>query len=186
MADFALEQVVVVKWKDGKGTHTWNPNQQLVDDERFFEFSKWDRGFVKWVCGKSLDLRAQSIESTATADCKFMDRVIEIRQSVADEALHQALLPSEGEEEDGKRKKTKRRKRASQSDSHLCPKVLTMELPGVEEEGLQPRSVKVLFDGSGSASIWMEFNKDILMHLRAGVVHSDKNQRKSKASKKKD
>ena len=113
--DFTIESQQVVKY----GDQTWTPAQITVDEVIYFQFCKWDRAFVKWVTGKSLDLRKD--KSAGSADCEYMDQVLSRRQAACDDALH-AALHDEGDQ--GKAKK--RRKRASASDGHLVHRVLNM------------------------------------------------------------
>jgi hypothetical protein len=74
---FTLETQIVIKW--GDPTQTWAPKQCEVDGMRFFEFSKWDRGLVKFATGRSLDLR-KGAANKASVDCEFLDKVLTRRQ----------------------------------------------------------------------------------------------------------
>ena len=161
--DFTIESQQVVKY----GDQTWTPAQITVDEVIYFQFSKWDRAFVKWVTGKSLDLRKD--KSAGSADCEYMDQVLSRRQAACDDALH-AALHDEGDQ--GKAKK--RRKRASASDGHLVHRVLNMTLPEVPEENLAEKLVRILFDGAGTANIYMEMHEDVLYHLKKGINHSSR------------
>ena len=97
-----------------------------------------------------------------------MDKVLSRRQSACDDALHAAL--HHDDEEQGKAKR--RRKRANSSDGHLVPRVLNMNLPEVPEEGLAEKLVRILFDGAGTANMYMEMHEDVLYHLKKGIQHS--------------
>ena len=173
---FTLETQLVVAWsgEDGKRT-TWCPKQQVVDDTRFFEFSKWDRGFVRWVTGKSLDLR-KNTNNQASADCEFLDKLLKSRQSLVDATLHEVLC-----QDDAGGESRKRRKRAGMSDSHLCPRVLQFTLPAVGEEGVDELPVQILYDGAGASIMWMEFSHAVSAHLKKGVELSTKKERKGKS-----
>ena len=168
--DFTLETHLVVKY----GDQTWAPTQVTVDDVIYFQFGKWDRGFVKWVTGKSLDLRKD--KTAGSADCRFLDQLIARRQTACDDALDAALHHDDDESSQVK----KRRRRAKSSDDHLVPKVLNMSLPPVPEEDLPEKLVRILFDGAGTASIYMEMHQDILYHLKKGIQHSSKSERRKK------
>ena len=111
--DFTLETHLVVKY----GDQTWALTQVTVDDVIYFQFGKWDRGFVKWVTGKSLDLRKD--KTAGSADCRFLDQLIARRQTACDDALDAALHHDDDESSQVK----KRRRRAKSSDDHLVPKV---------------------------------------------------------------
>ena len=167
--DFTFETHLVVKY----GDQIWAPAQLRVDDQTFFQFSKWDRGFVKFATGKSLDLRKD--KTACSTNCEFMDQILARRQSACDDALHAALA---GDEEGQKTKRLRRR--ANASDAHLVPKVLNMSLPAVAEEGLGERLVRVLFEGASTASIYMQMSEDIVDHLRKGIQHSSRHERSRK------
>ena len=85
-----------------------------------------------------------------------------------DDALHAALHHDNEDQSKAK----KRRKRASASDGHLVPRVINMNLPAVPEEDLAEKLVRILFDGAGTANIYMEMHEDILHHLKKGIQHS--------------
>ena len=168
--DFTLETHLVVKY----GDQTWALTQVTVDDVIYFQFGKWDRGFVKWVTGKSLDLRKD--KTAGSADCSFLDQLIARRQTACDDALDAALH----HDDDDSSQVKKRRRRAKSCDDHLVPKVLNMSLPPVPEEDLPEKLVRILFDGAGTASIYMEMHQDILYHLKKGIQHSSKSERRKK------
>ena len=168
--DFTLESQIVVKY----GDQTWSPPQITIDEVRYFQFSKWDRHFVRWVTGKSLDLRKD--KSAGSADCEYLDKILHRRQTACDDALHAAL--HHGEE--GQSKTKKRRRRANSSDAHLVSRVLNMTLPEVPDEGLAEKLVRILFDGAGTANIYMEMHEDILYHLKKGIQQSSRNDRSRK------
>ena len=168
--DFRIENQLVVKY----GDQTWAPAQITFEEVTYFQFSKWDRHFVKWVTGKSLDLRKD--KTAGSADCEYLDKILQRRQTACDDALHAAIH----HDEDGQAKTKKRRRRANASDAHLVPKVLNMILPEVPEEGLAEKLVRILFDGAGTANIYMEMHEDILYHLKKGIQHSTRKDRSRK------
>ena len=47
----------------------WTPTQKEENGKTWFAFAKWDRGFVHWVTGKSLDLRKE--KDGGTVNTKF-------------------------------------------------------------------------------------------------------------------
>lgn len=168
---FSLETQMVIKFGDDK----WHPKQETIDGVTYFEFSKWDRGFVRFITGKSLDLRKGSANQ-ATVDCEYLRQVLAARQKACDEALSQALDEGEGGES-----LKKRRRKANMADSHLTARVLKMTLPGIPEEGLNERECRVLYDGAGSAAVHVEMSWEVLNHLKKGISNSEKKDRKDKA-----
>ena len=174
--DFTLETQLIVKW----GNQTWCPKQKVVDEQRFFQLNKWDRGFIRWVTGRSLDLRASSKEKeTGSVNCSYGDEVVQRRQDACDDALEMALQPQDGEPDDEPpTKKKKVRRKARDADGHLCPEILPIKLPEVDGNELE---VKVLFEGAQTSAVWIEMELTAMAHLKTGIVNSNKKERKSKA-----
>ena len=122
-----------------------------------------------WICARDLTtgpvLTVSSWTRFSHADSKLLIR------------LHSAIHDMQGE--DSVEKVKKRRRRACMSDSHLCPKILQIHLPAVVG-GWEERLVHVLFDGSGTSTIRMEFSEGALEHLRKGINNSEKKTRREK------
>lgn len=94
-----LETRTVVAMEGVKTDKLWTPTQKQLHGSTWLLVSKWDRGFVKFVKGKALNLKG--------ADCNvaFLDELKRRRQEVCDDFLQQALQPPEEANDNAPRKK---------------------------------------------------------------------------------
>ena len=163
----------------------WIPGQKIESGKVWFCFSKWDRGFVHFCQGKSLDLRRD--KEGASVDTVFMADLLDRRQKACNAAVAAATHISDDEAElPKKRPKKKSQRKASMRHASLAPHSVEVELPPVTtEDGLQleARKVSVLFEGAGTGTLWLELTKENVEHVRRGIISSLPNtERKRKTS----
>ena len=142
-----LENLIVVRYKDtpdAKRTNEWVPKQKLEHEKHWMCFSKWDRHFVRFCSGKSLDLRAG--KPSATVDTQFMDEVFAARQSACNLAAQESLRVSNDEADNGPRRKVARKGfKATAKHATVAPHAIEVTLPQVGS--LPPRKAWALFEG---------------------------------------
>ena len=124
---------------------TWTPTQKEEAGKSWFAFSKWDRGFVYWVTGKSLDLRKE--KEGGTVNAKFCQDLLEVRQKACDAALAQAISDEDEPSAKGRKLRARTKERGP-----LAPHSIRIETPAYGEvEALQAMA---LFEGVGTQQMW--------------------------------
>ena len=96
--------------------------------------------------------------------------IMEKRQAAADQAVQRAMDVEDDVEIASKPKKKKAKVRAAAKHAHLAPPIL--------ETNVQDRRLMVLFEGLGTASIWLEMQEEALQWLQEAVACSSPKSRK--------
>ena len=114
-----LETQAVIRYTEARGKQgMWIPGQKTESGKVWFCFSKWDRGFVHFCQGKSLDLRGD--KEGASVDTMFMADLLDGRQKARNAAVAAATHVSDDEAERPKTKK-KSQQKASMRHASLAP-----------------------------------------------------------------
>ena len=148
------------------------PEQKTVDNRCFMCLQKWNRSLVKMLTGQALDLRAGQHEK-GSLNSNLWNEIVEARQNKANELLQDAIA---NEAEDGKEEVKKRKKsqplRASSKHSVLLPVSMEVEVQG--------HKLRLLLEGVGKQTIWIEFTEDNIRWLQAQVQGSEAVPRKAR------
>ena len=170
---FSVTQEYVIriqKW-------VWVPVQKIEHDKTWLRLDKWDRSLNRFCTGKSLDLRAE--KSTAALDGDIYNELIRCRQEAFDEVISKRLETNddaeEPAEEDRPKKKARKNKpiRASASKhKHYAPHHVMVEFPATQELGVRPQ-FRVLFEGLGTTTMWVELTEEILVYLKIALGPKD-------------
>ena len=182
-----LEPRMVVVTDGPKGEKVWVPTQKTLYGQTWTMVSKWDRGFVKFVTGKALNLK----KNQRGADCNvtFLDELKRRRQEVCDKFMEQALQAPE-EDEDGppaKRARTSQQKRVRR-DTSLLPDVITLTFDEVVVGGknFPKRDIQLLTESIHEQKFWVECTQLNLEYIKAACLASSSSlSRKGQARAKK-
>ncbi len=143
----------------------WVPTSKVVEDVEFMCISKWDRGFVFFCTGKSLDLRKGA---ASRINVPFVDELKGLRDSECDRALAQALYCGDGSDE-GPPKKARK---ATKADAVLVQRILELKVPRFGDDGAAADGVytmRTLFTPC-DGGVWIELNEENLNFVRGGVL----------------
>ena len=164
-----LETQKVCRYQNSRGRQQlWIPTQKEEKERHWLKFEKWDRGFVHFITGRSLDLRKDKHGPTVNSLPPFcrQGRTQPTEPCVTDAS------DDEAEEPQPKLKRAHMRAHASKH-ANVAPHHLTMTLPRVTTlsgDILQARPVLMLFEGVGSGTCWMEMTAENIEHLKAGIL----------------
>ena len=155
------------------GGRQWAPDQKEVENKRFMSISKWNRGFVRFMTGKALDLRKEKQAKSGSVDSPFMQKLLDARQEAADKLLQEALTV-----EDESQQPTKKRKVARASRKHAIhvPNTMEMEMSGY--------TLTLLFEGVGSSNVWVEMTEDNCNWLKTQIAAASPRARQPRSSRK--
>ena len=141
------------------GKFTWIPNLQEVDGCKFIELSKWDRNFVQFATGKSLDFRSGKASS---ANVSFFDRLVAERKKSTHDAIVSTLQDAADEGSGGRN--SKRRRISWQeilSSEVMAPRCVSMDVDGTR--------LRVI-SGLKSTTVWVELSASNLSFIQNGVA----------------
>lgn len=160
-AKVSIESLVVCRLDDGK--QQWIPKTKSIGNTKLMMLSKWDRGFTKFVTGKSLDLRSSKAKSlNATPAGAFLDDLCRKRKEACELAVHESL---EAGDDTGKPKAKKRK--VALTDQHAVLKPLVqITLPACSNPEMPERIVQCAFNTG--PSLWIEVNEMTLLQIITG------------------
>ncbi len=169
---FRIETKMIIYQGDDEN-NWWYPEQRVVEGRVFFSFSKWAATFVKQMTGRRLDLRAG--KESGSVDVPFFQTLLDERQLAANAAVTEAMAVDDAEETaEPKKKRAKKQKvKACIRHKHLAPEVLNITVNG--------RAVSVLYEGTGTFTIWMELTVENLEWLQENVTAAEPKIRKSRS-----
>ena len=149
----------------------WVPVQKVEQGITWLRLDKWDRSLNRFCTGKSLDLRAE--KSTASIDGEVYSELMRCRQEAFDVALSERLQHEDSQEpeEDRPKKKVRKAKAVKASASkhkHHAPHHIMVKVPATEEIGVIPE-FRMLFEGLGSTTIWIELTEEVLVYLKIAL-----------------
>jgi hypothetical protein len=81
---FEIAEVSVIK----HGKITWIPDVKIINDRKFIALNKWNRDFVRFVMGKSLDMRNTQLNQV---NSEFFDSLLAARKKASIQAVVDAL-----------------------------------------------------------------------------------------------
>ena len=140
----------------------WLPEVKTVNNMMFAKVSKWNRGFVRFSSGSSLCLKKGLCKN---ANSIVVDRMVELRQAKCNELLLEALRTGDDDNVEGTRKKPRKRTKArvcKKSDLLLIDAVIDVRI----SDGPEPWDVKMLAEGIGTHTLWIELNEENMIKLR--------------------
>ena len=143
-----------------KGCKTWVPKQKEVNGCTFLALSKWDRQCILAFTDRALDLRAN--KDGGSLNSEVWAELIAARQEVANQAIEEAFK-TEDHDQEPVHKKTKAL-RASSKHDFLAPPMLTMHYKG--------HAFRVLYEGLGGNTLWVEAKEDTLRLLKKFLSES--------------
>ena len=165
---------------EGKPAQTWLANTRSVavhdgEDMVFVQLDKWERGFVKFVTGKSLTWKSKTQEAN-NVNCKFLDTLQQLRTRAANKAFNDAIAANEdGGDDEPKPKKPRQRKANRDDEAVIDDTVLTLQLPELigDTSNVLANSVtmKVLW-GVKNDVVWVELKEENLNYIRQGIMQS--------------
>ena len=169
-----MEQRYVVSNQNVKA---WVATTQKMRDVTYIKICKWDRNFVKFCTGQSLDLRKSSRFDICGG---FIDKLSKDHQQACNDAVRQAFNLFE-ENDSPSKKNLKQVATPSHSDlvaGHVWINVPPQTLDGVT---LDPQLIRVKFDpcrkGKGRKEyMWVELSRANLEYLRMAVVNMGKHE----------
>ena len=170
---FRIETKKIIYQGDDEN-NWWYAQQRVVDGRTFFSFSKWSATFVKQMTGRRLDLRAG--RESGSVDVPFFQTLLHERQAAADAAVTEAMAVEDAEETaERKTKRAKKQKavKACIKHKHLAPEILDITVNG--------HNVSVLYEGTGTFTVWMELTVENLEWLRENVNAAEAKVRKSRS-----
>ena len=142
-----------------KGCKTWVPKQKEVDGGTFLALSKWDRQCILALTDRALDLRKD--KDGGSLNSEVWAQLIEARQDVADKAIQEALKMENTEETPTKKQKAVR---AGSKHDFMAPPILTVHYQG--------HSFRVLYEGLGGNTLWVEAKEETLRILKKFISQS--------------
>ena len=167
-----VERKCVVTTDDGT---QWVPEQKEVGDVTFCAVSKWQRALVRLVQQKALDLRPG--QEGGNINVAFWDDLMKARQEAANEALDKALKSEDAPQPPAKRRK--KHIKASVHELALLPAVLELSLPATSGAG--EHAMRVLSEGLGTTTVWIELTSDNLTFLKESIKASRLKPKRAKA-----
>ena len=152
-----------------KGCKTWVPKQKEVNDGTFLALSKWDRQCILAFTDRALDLTAN--KDGGSLNSEVWAELLQARQDVADKAIEEA---HKTEDQDEARKK-KHKVRASSKHDFMAPPILTVQY--------KDYSFRVLYEGLGGTTLWVEAKEETLRMLKKFISESKPKPVRSKPMK---
>ena len=151
---FEIKEITAIR----HGKFTWIPKLQEVDGCKFIELSKWDRDFVRFATGKSLDFRSGK---ACSANVSFFDRLIAERKKSTHDAIVLTLQEADDEGSVGRNKRRKTNWQEVLSSEVMAPRCSSVELDGACLRALAALK---------STTVWVELNASNLSFIQNGVA----------------
>ena len=153
----------------------WLPECKVQNGITFVKLSKWDRGFVRFLTSRALDLG----DTGTYASFEFFDDLCTRRDIAFDAALDSLARQAEKDAlEAGQalrpQKRGRQNIRARSSDSHVLPTYVTIDHSHIDlpEADWLPVRINVLLDGLRTRTLFAELRADVLDCIREGCVRS--------------
>ena len=169
-----MEQRYVVSNQNVKA---WVATTQKIGAVTYIKICKWDRNFVKFCTGQSLDLRKSSRFDICGG---FIDKLSKDHQQACNDAVRQAF--NLFEEDDSPSKKNWKQV-ATPSHIDLVAGHVWIDVPPQTLDGvtLDPKLLRIKFDpcrkGKGRKEyMWVELSAANLEYLRMAVVNMGKHE----------
>ena len=169
---FEVRDVTVIE----HGKTTWIPTT-TVNNIKFIQLSKWNRDFVRFVGGKGLDFRNTQLNP---ANSEFFESLLAARKRASRQAVIDALAVDEEPEhaddtaaQDPLHRRARRNPKRTKTWSwaSLCSsEALAHPFVTIKVQG---RCMKVKTE-LRSNSLWVEFTKENMAFIQAGVQASGK------------
>lgn len=147
------------------GKEPWIPKVKKIGNAQVMLVSKWDRGFTKFLTGKSLDLTKSSMSLNSTSAGAYIDELVRRRRVACEAAVLEANSTDENEKEN-RCKAKKRRVTVTDSMSVIKP-LVDITLPAVTEPAMPERIVKCAFNTGHE--LWVEVNETTLLQIVLGI-----------------
>ncbi len=169
---FEVRDVTVIE----HGKTTWIPTTKVINNIKFIQLSKWNRDFVRFVGGKGLDFRNTQLNP---ANSEFFESLLAARKRASKQAVIDALAVDEEPKhaddmavQDPLLRRARNPKRTKTwSWASLCSSE-TLAHPFVTIK-VQGHCMKVMTE-LRSNSLWVEFTKENMAFIQAGVQASGK------------
>ena len=152
------------------GKSTWMPSVQLISGVKFIRVSKWDRHLTTFCTRRPLNLYSSGSRPLNTINVVWFDEVKSLRVQACNQAIRKVI--EDGAEAEGSKKPEKIRK-ATQEDEFVAGRIVTIEVPPVEQDGavVEPaRSLRVLWGIRGD--LWIELTAENLSYIRHAILNS--------------
>lgn len=153
----------------------WLPECKVQSGITFVKLSKWDRGFVRFLTSRALDLG----DKGTYASFEFFDELCTRRDIAFDAALgNLARQAEEDAAEAGQpqrpQKRVRQNRRARSSDSHVLPAYVAIDHPHIDlpEADWLPVRIHVLIDGLRTRTLFAELDAKVLDCIREGCARS--------------
>lgn len=170
---FEVRDVTVVQ----HGKTTWIPTTTVINNIKFIQLSKWNRDFVRFVGGKGLDFRNTQLNP---ANSEFFESLLAARKRASKQAVVDALtVDQEPEHADDVAVQDPSDRRAGR----VSKKAKTWSWASLcSSEALAHPFVTIKVQGHcmnvktelRSSSLWVEFTRENLAFIQAGVQSSGK------------
>lgn len=170
---FEVRDVTVIE----HGKTTWIPTTTVINNIKFIQLGKWNRDFVRFVGGKGLDFRNTQLNP---ANSEFFESLLAARKRASKQAVIDALaVDEEPEHADDMAVQDPLHRRAGRNPKRtktwswasLCSsEALAHPFVIIKVQG---HCMKVKTE-LRSNSLWVEFTKENMAFIQAGVQASGK------------
>ena len=156
----------------------WVPTQKRLHGAVWFEISKWDRGLIKFVHSRALNLKKEKKGSSADCNSKFFEDLKKLRQDKCNELMADAMRPpdDDGAEQPPRRKKAKLAQ--PRRYANLLPEVIELAVPEVNSD-TPGRVMRLLTENIGEQKFWIELTGPNLEYVKSAVLAATPGKKKS-------
>ena len=161
------------------GKDLWIPKIKEVGGVRLMHLSKWDRGFTRFLTGKSLDLKSSGKSLNSTAAGPYLEDLFRKKKEASQAAVLKAH--DSAHESDSSEVKAKAKKRKVTDDMSCFSPLVQISLPAVHDPWMPERLVQVEF--GGQSDLWMEVNETSLRQLVLGIAECQSKGGRARTSK---
>lgn len=158
----------------------WVPETKFVAGIKWVKIDKWCRGFVKFITGRSLDLRKKK---KFNINISFMDALFDTHAAACADAVKKAFEVDDEDGDIGTPRKYRKRMKPVGSHKELVGDYIEFTMGNVTHEGISkgPLTMKALFEGNPKTNsrqmLWIEAveaNFDYLEHaINAGLKEGE-------------
>jgi hypothetical protein len=153
----------------------WLPEFKVVQGIAFVKLSKWDRGFVRYLTARALDLG----DKHTYANFAFFDELCSRRDIAFDEALQNIAQQAEADAQEAGQpsrpaKRPRRNMRARHSDAAVLPAMAAIDVPNFPlcSRDDIPDRINVLIDGLRTRTLFAQLEVGVLECIREGCATS--------------
>eukprot|EP00435_Cladocopium_sp_Y103_P015443 s719_g3.t1 len=156
---------------------SWIPHVKEVSGVRLMLLSKWDRGFTKFLTGKSLNLNKGGMNLNSTPAGAYLEDLVRQKR----EACQEVVQKAHESEEHGAKAKGKKRKVTITDDMACFAPLVWIKLPAVSNPYMAERPVQVEF--GSSQELWMEVNETSLAQVVHGIAECSSKRGRARTNK---